>query len=44
MMADPEVEAAWRAEFKRIGETQLRDTLNSCVVFANEPNRQAAFR
>ena len=28
-MAEPEVEAAWRAEFKRIGETQVRDALNS---------------
>jgi hypothetical protein len=27
-MAEPEVEAAWRAEFKRIGETQVRDALN----------------
>ena len=43
-MADPEVEAAWRAEFKRIGETQLRDALNSGVGIADEPKRQAAFR
>jgi hypothetical protein len=43
-MAEPEVEAAWRAEFKRIGETQLRDVLNSGVGFADEPKRQAAFR
>jgi hypothetical protein len=28
-MAEPEVGAAWRAEFKRIGETQVRDALNS---------------
>jgi len=28
-MAEPEVEAAWRAEFKRIVETQVRDALNS---------------
>jgi hypothetical protein len=28
-MADPAVEAAWRAEVKRIGETQLGDALNS---------------
>jgi hypothetical protein len=27
-MAEPEVEAAWRAEFKRIGDTQVRDVLN----------------
>ena len=43
-MADPEVEAAWRAEFERIGETQLRDALNSGGVFTDEPKRQAAFR
>jgi hypothetical protein len=38
------VEAAWRAEFKRIGETQLRDALNSGSGFTDEPKRQAAFR
>jgi len=43
-MADPEVEAAWRAEFERIGDTQLRDALNSGVGIADEPKRQAAFR
>jgi hypothetical protein len=43
-MAEPEVEAAWRAEFKRIGEKQLRDALNSGVGIADEPKRQAAFR
>jgi hypothetical protein len=43
-MADPEVEAAWRSEFKRIGEAQLRDALNSGVGIADEPKRQAAFR
>ena len=43
-MAEPEVEAAWRAEFKRIGEQQLRDALNSGVGIADEPKRQAAFR
>jgi hypothetical protein len=26
---EPEVEAAWRAEFERSGATQLRDALNS---------------
>jgi len=40
-MAEPEVEAAWRAEFKRIGETQVRDALNSIT---DEKKRQAAFR
>jgi hypothetical protein len=39
-----EVEAAWRAEFKRMGETQLRDALNIGVGIADEPKRQAAFR
>jgi hypothetical protein len=42
-MAEPEVEAAWRAEFKRTGETQLRDALNSGIG-TDEPKRQAAFR
>ena len=41
---DQEVEAAWRAEFKRMGETQLRDALNIGVGIADEPKRQAAFR
>ena len=40
-MAEPEVEAAWRAEFKRIGETQVRDALDRIT---DEPKRQAAFR
>ena len=40
-MAEPEAEAAWRAEFKRIGETQVRDALNSIT---DEPKRQAAIR
>jgi len=43
-MAEPEVEAAWRAEFKRIGRAQLRDALNSGSGFTDEPKRQAAFR
>jgi hypothetical protein len=43
-MAEPEVEAAWRAEFKRIGETQLNDALNSGIGFTDEPKRQAALR
>jgi hypothetical protein len=41
-MAEPEVEAAWRAEFNRIGEAQLRDALTS--GFTDELKRQAAFR
>jgi hypothetical protein len=44
LMAEPEVESAWRAEFKRIGEKQLRDALNSGIGIADEPKRQAAFR
>jgi hypothetical protein len=40
-LAEPEVEAAWRTEFKRIGETQVRDALDSIT---DEPKRQAAFR
>jgi hypothetical protein len=44
LMAEPEVESAWRAEFKRIGEKQLRDALNSGTGIADEPKRQAAFR
>jgi hypothetical protein len=42
-MAEPEVEAAWRAEFKRSCETQLRSTLNN-GGFTDELKRQAAFR
>ena len=43
-MAEPEVEAAWHAEFKRIGETPLRDALNSGGGFTDDLKRQAAFR
>ncbi len=43
-MAEQEVEAAWREEFKRIGETPLSETLNSGAGFADELQRQAAFR
>jgi len=44
-MAEPEVEAAWRAEFKRIGgEAELRDALNSGSGFTDELKRQSAFR
>jgi|SRR6516164_1329649 len=41
-MAEPEVEAAWRAEFERSGVTQTRDAL-SVGGFTDE-KRQAAFR
>jgi hypothetical protein len=43
-VAEPEVEAAWRAEFKRSGATQLRAALNSDNGFADELKKQAAFR
>ena len=43
-MAEPEVEAAWRAEFKRSGATQLRDALSSGDGFADELKKQADFR
>jgi len=39
-MAEPEVDAVWRAEFKRIGEQQLRDALNSGSGFTDEPSRR----
>jgi hypothetical protein len=42
-MAEPEVEAAWRAEFERSGAKELRDALNG-DGFTNELKRQAAFR
>ena len=42
-MAEPEVEAAWRAEFERSGVKELRDTLRG-DGFADELKRQAAFR
>ena len=41
-MAEPEVEAAWRAEFERSGVTQIRDALGGGGV-ADEKT-QAAFR
>jgi hypothetical protein len=42
-MAEPEVEAAWRAEFERSGAKELRDALNG-DGFTNELKKQAAFR
>ena len=41
-MAEPEVEAAWRAEFERSGVTQIRDALGGGGL-ADEKS-QAAFR
>ena len=40
-MAEPEVEAAWRAEFERSGVTEIRDGLSG-GGFTDE-KRQAAF-
>jgi ribosomal protein L6P/L9E len=37
-MAEPEVDAAWRAEFERVGEDGDRGSLS------RESNRQPAFR
>ena len=42
LMPELEVEAAWRAEFKRSGATELHDASNSGD--ADELKRQAAFR
>ena len=41
-MAEPEVEAAWRAEFESSGVTQIRDALGGGGL-ADEKS-QAAFR
>ena len=42
-MAEPEVEAAWRAEFERSGVKEIRDALSGDGV-TDELKRQAAFR
>jgi hypothetical protein len=42
-MAEPEVEAAWRAEFERSGVKELRDALSGDGI-TDELKRQAAFR
>ena len=42
-MAEPEVEAAWRAEFERSGVKELRDAL-SAHGLTDESKTQAAFR
>ena len=42
-MAEPEVEAAWRAEFERSGVKELRDAFSG-NGFTEELKRQAAFR
>jgi hypothetical protein len=43
-VAEPEVEAAWRAEFKRSGATQLREAVRSSDNFAAELKKQGDFR
>jgi hypothetical protein len=43
-MAEPEVEAAWRAEFERIGATELHDALSSDGGTTDELKSQAALR
>jgi hypothetical protein len=43
-MAEPEVEAAWRAEFKRSGATELHGAPNSDAASTDESKRRAAFR
>jgi len=42
-MAEPEVEAAWRAEFERSGVRESRDALSGDGV-TDELKSQAAFR
>jgi hypothetical protein len=43
-MAEPEVEAAWRAEFKRSGATQLRETPDNGGGSVDKLKEHAAFR
>ena len=44
LMAEPEVEAAWRAEFKRSGATELHNASNSGGTSIDELKRQGTFR
>jgi hypothetical protein len=44
LMAEPEVEAAWRAEFKRRGATELHAASNNGGGSTDELKRQVAFR
>jgi hypothetical protein len=44
LMAEPEVEAAWRAEFKRSGATQLRETPDNGGGSVDKLKEHAAFR
>jgi hypothetical protein len=43
-MAEPEVEAAWRAEFERSGTTQRRDAANNSGDSTHELKKQIVFR
>jgi hypothetical protein len=43
-MAEPEVQAAWCAEFKPMGETQLGDTRRNGGELSDEPKTHAALR
>jgi hypothetical protein len=43
-MAEPEVEAAWRAEFERSGTTQRRDAPTTSNDSTDEMKKQVAFR
>ena len=43
-MPDTDDEAKWRAEFEKVGETQLRDGMNSRSMPFPEAKRQFAFR
>jgi hypothetical protein len=43
-MAEPEVEAAWRAEFKRSGATELHSAPNSDTASTDELKRRTALR
>ena len=44
LMAEPEVEAAWRAEFKRSGATELHNPSNSGGTSIDESKRLGTFR
>jgi hypothetical protein len=43
-MAEPEVEAAWRAEFERSSTTQRRDAANTSGDSADELKKRVASR
>jgi hypothetical protein len=44
LMAEPEVEAAWRAEFKRSGATELHDASNRGGGSTDESKKHGALR